>query len=402
MTWMISAITVVGLLILIHEAGHFIVAKLCGVGVVRFAIGFGPTLIKFKYGETEYSLGAIPLGGYVRMVGDMPDAITGKQATDDVVRGDEVVIDVSDIPPEMLADKTKWFIEKTLFQRSSIVIAGPLFNLISALLFVFFAIFIYGEDVPVKQPIIGSVMDDSPAQAGGVKTGDQVLTLNGKKITDWENLAQTIHDGTGEPISLRILRAGVEQTISVVPKARMSHDASGAPKNVFLIGIEQDTDKVVAGLFRSMELSGLWVYNASIRTLTGLVGMATGNISPKEIAGPIFIFKAAGKQAEKGLESTLYFMALLSVSLAVLNLLPIPILDGGHLFFFLVEAIFGPMSIRKKEFAQQVGLVFLLFLTCFAITNDIRRPTESSRWQSMEVKDKPPAAENQTEEQQTK
>jgi regulator of sigma E protease len=350
----LSPLLVLGILIFLHELGHFLAAKYYGVGVIRFAIGFGPAIVKFKRGETTYQIGIIPLGGYVRMVGDISDVITDSP-------NDE-------IPAELLNNKKKWFVEKPRFQQAMVVLAGPVANLITAVLFVFVSLVIYGKDIPVTTATIGTIFDKSPAQEAGLKDGDLVLKMNEKPITTWQDLRSVVSDSNGNPISVFLKRGDEEQTLTVIPKKKPGTESQ------YLIGVEQKSLSEPTGVVESAKLAFMWTGGESVRTLGGIWGMVSGAISAKELAGPIFILDAAGNQAKKGLQSILHFMALLSVSLAVLNLLPIPILDGGHLFFYLIESIFGPIRIQIKEKAQLVGGFLLLLLMGFALTNDIRRP----------------------------
>lgn len=386
MTWFLSSVVVpilvIGVLILVHELGHFLVAKWCGVGVVKFSIGFGPALLKWKRAETVYQLSAIPLGGFVRMVGDVPDMITGAQATDDAVRGDETdaekVAEDDEVPPELLADHSKWFVEKGFWQRFAIVFAGPASNFIFAVLFVFAVVAIYGEEVPEETAVIGIVMPGSPAEKAGVLPGDHVHALNGEAISSWEELALKIQRGDGGELKLDVERGGERKVVEVTPKKREIRTLRGEKKPVYLIGIQQKTERRSAALTTAAKVGVLWTYHQAYLTYAGLWGMVSGVVAPSELAGPLFIFNAAGKEARKGFENILLFMSVLSVSLGVLNLLPIPILDGGHLMFFVLEALMGPIAMRKKEFAQQIGFMLLMLLMGFAITNDIRRDPKAS------------------------
>ncbi|MCC6220843.1 MAG: RIP metalloprotease RseP [Deltaproteobacteria bacterium] len=373
-------IVVLGILISAHEFGHFIVAKLCGVGVLRFSIGFGPAILKWKWGETRYSISLIPLGGYVRMVGDMPEVLSGPQATDEAVRkGDSAnsheQTEKSDLSPEeraLSADRSRWFIEKPLLQRSAIVFAGPLFNFLLAWLMVTSCIAVFGQEKVDEAPVIGSTMAGYPAEAAGIKAQDRAVLLNGSAVESWLDLSERIRSGDGSEISIKVLRAGEELEFSVKPQRKEIGSGSDA-EAFYLIGIGPSLLRHDATIGEATASGLIWIYGWTAKTLGGLWGMISGQVSPKELAGPIFIFQEAGRQAQKGVEQLVYFVAVLSISLAVLNLLPIPVLDGGHLLFFLLEAIMGPISIKKREIAQQVGLVFLLLLMGLAIRNDIVR-----------------------------
>jgi len=377
-------LAVIGLLILVHEFGHFIVAKWCNVGVLKFAIGFGPAIFRRRIGETEYQIGPIPLGGYVRMVGDMPDMITGEQPTDEAVRGEDSEVSQSAdseskreeepaLVQEMIKDRDRWFIEKGFWQRSAIVVAGPFFNFLYAFLAVGIGVFFYGSIVPLEEARIGAVHSNSPAEIAGIESGDLIEKIGDIEITSWEHLAQTVNGSRGEEITLLIKRDSETLTMAVSPKRKEIPTFDGSVEERFLMGVGPTTKRVEASLLKSAAAGFNWTLSVTLRTLEGLGGMILGKISPKELAGPVFIYKAAGEQAKEGLESLLYFSALLSVSLAVLNLLPIPVLDGGHLLIFIIEAILGPISMKKKEFAQTVGFFLLIGLMVFAVSNDITR-----------------------------
>jgi regulator of sigma E protease len=389
-----AGIIVLSVLIVVHELGHFLAAKICKVGVVKFSLGFGPAIFKKKVGDTIYQICPIPLGGYVRMVGDMPDMLTGEQETDEAVRIDTKKSKKSasqieeDRHVELLhQDPSKWFIHKGFWAKSFIVFAGPFFNLILAILLVQFNVATFGEEVIEEASIIGNVQEGSPAQQAGLQRGDLVKELNGRPIAKWVELAEFIRGSAGDLVKMQIEREGSVLNIDIQPKEKILPSISGKEEKVFLVGVEPYTERKESGIVRATEVAFLWSYSISLRTYQGIWGMLSGQISPKELAGPIFILDAAGKQAKKGIEDVLYFMALLSISLAVLNLLPIPILDGGHLIFFIIEAIFGPLSVRKKEIAQTVGLLLLCTLMVYSLGNDLTReelPQSKVSWDQQE------------------
>ncbi len=387
-------IFVLGTLVFVHEFGHFIVAKFCGVGVLKFSLGFGKPLFSFRHKETTYQVAWIPLGGYVRMVGDIPDMITGEEDTDKAVRdGLKEDLDLKEVSKEVkeaIEDRSKWFIEQGFLKKFSIVLAGPLFNFIFAWLVFSFSSYVYGVYSVNDSPTIGEVMKDSPAFKVGLEEGDKVSFINGIKVKRWKELASIIHKSEGETLNIKFKRGNIDKEVSVVPQLKELPTDRG--KKVFLVGISPSLDVEKISFFYS-PISGVikvWEFTSDIYiSLWSMIGAA----SAKDLAGPIFIFQAAGAQAEAGIENLLGFMALLSLSLGVLNLLPIPILDGGHLMFFILEALIGPISIRKKEFAQQVGMFFLFSLMIFAVYNDITRKMpegDGFTWEdskSKEVKD---------------
>ena len=387
-TSVIVGIPLLAVLIFIHELGHFLLAKWCGVGVLRFSIGFGPSLLRFRFGETTYQICAIPLGGYVRMVGDISDAFSpieedkvakdGK-GEDDAENKAKEVIDLSEEDRKLLADRSRWFIEKPIWKRSLIVFAGPLFNLLFAVFLLSSNLFLYGKPSEiVDKPLVGEVGIDSPAEQSGIKQGDLIFRFNEKQISSWEELALTIHDGGPGPHKLGVNRQGQEMEISVSPQERSMPFPSGDIKKLYLIGIGPEIIYEPVGLSESIKLGTFGCYSYVLATYDSLVGMIAGRISTDELAGPIRIFQVAGKKAEQGFLHLLDLAVKLSISLGVLNLLPIPVLDGGHLLFFLIEAVLGPLSLRKREIAQQIGVVALLLLMVFAVHNDIKATIRSS------------------------
>lgn len=380
----IAPAVVILALIFIHEFGHFIVAKWCGVGVVKFCLGFGPSLYRFQYKETVYQLSLFPLGGFVRMVGDMPDMITGHQVTDDAVREGQSaemlglrVGELSDELREVLNDKSKWFVEKGYFARSAIVFAGPLFNLLYAFFVVAAAVLYYGETRIIEEPIVGLVTENSPAERAGLKPDDRVTSINDVPIDSWEALARNIHASEGGLVRLQVERESDTLAIEIMPDAKTVREPDGSKTQRFMVGIGPSSETVRHGAAAAIVMSLHWTWSRIEMICGGLVGMLQGKGSADDLAGPQFILETAGKFAEKGFESLLYFSAFLSITLAVLNLLPIPVLDGGHLMFFTWEAIFGPISMRIKEVSQTVAMLLLFGLMIFAIRNDIVRDPKS-------------------------
>jgi regulator of sigma E protease len=252
-----------------------------------------------------------------------------------------------------------------------------LFNFVLAIVLTGLAVFIYGEQDLHDAPQISQVMKNSPAESAGVKSGDTVLELDGKKIGTWAELADTIHHGNGQAVHFLIERRGEQLRLDVLPEKKEVQLPTGDKQAAYFVGITPQTVSKPASFVRSVYFGVIWTLDKTALTYLGLWGMVSGKVSPKDLAGPIFIIDTAGKQAQQGFDSVLYFTALLSVSLAVLNLLPIPVLDGGHLLFFVIEALMGSISVRKKEFAQQVGMVLLLSLMVFALYNDISRDPKS-------------------------
>ena len=344
----LAAVVGLGVLIVFHEFGHFLLAKLSGVGVLTFSVGFGPKLWVKKKGETEYALSAFPLGGYVKMVGEDPE--------------EEV----------KAVDVERSFAHKPLFKRVAIVAAGPGFNLMLAVVLLMVVFLFYG--VPVLSNLVGAVEPESPAAQAGIQKGDRVVAVDGQAVTGWDDLSGAIKQSGGKPLGLRIERGGREVAMTVQPTKREVKNIFGELKEDWMIGIgsQVSIEKGDPGL--AVSRAFVQTYEYSKLTLIGLYKMITREVSPRNLGGPILIAQMAGQQAQEGIGSFLAFLAVLSINLGVLNLLPVPVLDGGHLFFFAIEAIIGrPVSLKYREKAQQVGIFLLLLLMIFAFANDIFR-----------------------------
>ncbi len=338
------------MLILFHELGHFLVAKRLGIGVERFSIGFGPRVAGFRRGETEYLLALIPLGGFVKLLGDDPRGADG--------------------------DHPRAFLNKPISSRSAVVAAGPLANFALAIV-IFAAIHWVGVPIPhiSELPEIGEVVADSPAMKAGLQKGDRILAIDGRPVQQWEDLVQTIHHSANVPLQLRVQRGMQTFEVSLTPKpGKVVKDLEEV--EVGLIGVAPQMEVAIVrypphvALYKGVEKT--WEF--SELTVISLVKMLEGKISPRHLAGPVGIFQMAGQQAKAGILPLISLVAVLSISLGILNLFPIPILDGGHLLFFVVEAVWGhPISPRKQEIATQVGLFLLVALMLTAFYNDLLR-----------------------------
>lgn len=445
---LVAFVVALGLLIVFHEFGHYLVARWCGVKVMRFSIGFGHPLLRKRWGkdETEWVVAAFPLGGYVKMLDERED----------------------EVAPE---DLTRSFNRKPVAHRFAIVAAGPIANFLLAivlywLLFMLgvsgmkpivgpvtpatpaeFANFKMGETItkigaesvatwqdarwlllshaverspsvtvetlskegevashrldlsgieaddldadflkkiglsvyqPAMKPIVAQVVSDSAGNRAGLLAGDEILAVNGKKITLWEELVQQIRVSPGIPLTLEIRRGATVIDIEVIPDA---HTESGEKIGKIGIGPQIDRNELEkllveisypAGTAMVRAINKTW--ETSVFTLQMLWKMVAGEVSWKNVSGPITIADYAGKSAQMGLSSYLAFLALISISLGVLNLLPIPMLDGGHLMYYVIEIVKGsPLSVRATEIGQQVGMLLLFSLMAFAIYNDVSR-----------------------------
>lgn len=346
----LAAIIVLGLLIIVHELGHFSIAKLTGIGVEKFSIGFGPAVFKKTVGETEYRISAFPLGGYVKMVGENPDE-----------------------EPDENIDKEKSFIHKPVWTRLAVVSAGPLFNLLLAIL-IFTAVFTAG--VPVLLPVVGGVEEGFPAVLAGIQAGDRISSIDGVPISEWEEMTLIIHDNPGKTLLIGVVRAGEEISFRVTPRETAVPNIFGEETTVGLIGISPANETIIKR-YNPLTATGMAfqrTWDITRLTFVAVVKIFQRVIPADSIGGPIMIVQMAGDQARMGLMNLILFIAFLSISLGIFNLLPIPILDGGHIFFFLIEAVRRkPISIRNREIVQQIGLVLLITIFLYVSYNDIMR-----------------------------
>jgi regulator of sigma E protease len=439
-------VVVIGILILVHELGHFFVARWTGVGVERFSIGFGPVLLRWRGKETEYALSAIPMGGYVKMMGE------------------ESPLEGGGVPAY---DPARAFALKALWARFLIVFAGPAMNLVLAA--AIFAVVLAAMGRPVWPPTLGRVTDGSPAASAGLRAGDTIVGVDGHPVAYWEDVEYAVARSAGRPLEVRVRRDGGETTARVTPRLRSVADpifresrevwdigvglqalpliTSVGPRSPaekaglksgdavveaadqplhspddlldvirsrpgvsFPMVVERDgkrltltvtpdavkertptgeeltVGKIQAGLGLKPErfepygaLAAVWhgtvrTWDMTVLTTKGLWKLVSRQIDLSNIGGPIQIATETTRQAHEGFVSVALFVAVISVNLGVLNLLPIPMLDGGHLLFFVIEAVLGrPLSLRKREVAQQVGFVLLMVIMVFALYNDLTR-----------------------------
>jgi regulator of sigma E protease len=348
-TSIISIVILLGVLIFAHEIGHFLAAKYCGVKVLKFSLGFGPRLVGRKWGETEYLISWFPLGGYVKLLGESET--------------------------ESLSDeeKTQSFSEQSVWRRIIIVLAGPLFNFLLAVL-IFTFVYMYG--IPVLTPRIGETQTGSPAASAGVIAGDIVKEINGKRIQKWDDLSDAVEKSNGTKLRFVFKRGESNYTVSIQPRIQKLKNVFGEDVKAFKIGVlpadEFYTQRL--NLFFAFWQGTKQTYFITKMTLLSIYKMIEGVVSPTTMGGPILIAKIAGKQAQKGFIPFLLFMALLSINLGVLNLLPIPVLDGGHLLFFMIEAIKGrPVKPQWRELAQSIGFVIIVILMILVFYLDLTR-----------------------------
>jgi regulator of sigma E protease len=350
LTTLLSFFAIISFIVFVHEFGHYWVAKKCGVKIDAFSIGFGPEIFGFNdKSGTRWKFCAVPMGGYVKMYGDASAASNPDS---------EKLEEMSD------EEKTQSFYFKSVGQRIAIVFAGPLINFILAVL-VFIAFFaFYG--IPFVKTTVGEVVKESAAEAAGIMTGDKILAINGAEIRRFEQVVGSVGSSKGEPLTFTIKRGEEVLEKTITPKK----DGES-----YKVGIAQSTsdrgyDKIGFG---DAVINGfLETYHITKMTAKSIYELLTGKRPFKEVSGIIRIADYSGESVRMGFDIVLRFIAVLSINLGLVNLFPIPMLDGGHIFYYLIEAIRGkPLPQKVQEFGFKIGFALVITLMIFALRNDL-------------------------------
>ena len=340
-------LVILGIMVTVHEFGHFLAARLSGVRVEIFSIGFGKALFKRQFDSCEFRLCIIPLGGYVKLHGDEPSEAKGD-------------------PDEFLSQSKR--------KRAFIVGLGPVFNYLLAWL-LFCLVFMVGLQLPSTK--IGSLLEDQPAAAVGLLEGDVVTTVNNESAVTWSDVVSLIHKNKSQELNISIDRDGEELEFSISPETRERKDVFGRKRSVSFVGIGPSADVVDVqhGFIGSLVEGTKTLFMLTGLTVKGLWFMVTGVLPFKEsVTGPLGIYFITKQAAEIGIGALLHLMAVISMSLGIFNLLPLPVLDGGHLFFIVVEAIRRkPLADKTQDKVNQVGFVLMMALMVFVIANDVRK-----------------------------
>lgn len=351
-------IVIISVIVFVHEFGHYFVARRCGVRVETFSIGFGRELFGWNDSHgTRWKVSLLPLGGYVKMYGDMGAASTP---------------DAGKLTKMTAKQKKEAFHYKSLGQKAAIVAAGPAANFLFA--FVVLAGFFLAYGRPETAPEVGEVMKESAAEVAGLKKGDMILTLNGQKIERFEDLREVASMNAGEKMSIVFRRDTREIATTITPKLTETKDIFGNTIKVGLLGISSSAIQYKkVPLWEAIPMGAVEVYRISANTLKAVGQMLIGARSSDELSGVLRIGKYSGQAADKGVAVVLWFMAVLSVNLGLINLFPIPVLDGGHLLFYAVEGVKGrPLAEKVQEWGYRVGFSLLILLMVFATYNDLR------------------------------
>jgi regulator of sigma E protease len=356
-SYVVPFLFVLTIVVFFHELGHFLVARWCGVRVLTFSVGFGPELFGFndRHG-TRWKVSAIPLGGYVKFFGDenaasVPDSDTVNQMTEE--------------------ERRESFFFKRVSQRAAIVAAGPIANFILAIV-IFATIFtFYGKQAAPAR--VETVQANSAAQAAGFKPGDLILTINGRKIETFTDMQRLVSASAGQPLDIEIDRSGVRTPLKATPALTEIKDNFGNVHRIGVLGITGARgEPVKVDPLTAVKLGVEETWFVVERTLSYLGGVVVGKESADQLGGPIRIAQVSGQVATAGFVALIHLAAVLSISIGLLNLFPIPLLDGGHLLFYAIEAIRGrPLSDRAQEYGFRIGLAIVLLLMIFATFNDI-------------------------------
>ena len=378
LTTVIAVVVVLGGLIFFHEQGHIAVARGLGMGVSTFSLGFGPKILKYRKGKTEYALSLVPLGGYVALVGES---------------------DPKDIP-EGFTEKES-FALRPAWQRLLVVAAGPAANIILAWLLCW--TLALGWGTPVLLPQVGGVVQNGPADKAGIQPGDTIVSINGAAVANWQAMADAITQSNGKTLAVTLSRPdmapqaddqtrtdeaaqpeqGMIISVELTPERSIRKTIFGEEESAWLIGIRNSgavrlvqhgfADAAIAGAGQTADMVSL--------TWQSFVKLAERVVPLDQVGGPIMIMQMVGKQAHEGLAGLLALAALISINLGILNLLPIPVLDGGQIVFCLWEIIFRrPLNARLQDYAMRAGIALLVALMLLATYNDLWRILKNTGW----------------------
>ncbi len=354
---LISFILILTVIVFVHEFGHYFVARKCGVKIDEFAIGFGKELFGFNdKNGTRWKFCLLPFGGYVKMFGD---------------RNPASIADGQKIKKMTQKEKKVSFYFQNVYKRMAIVLAGPIANFILAVFL--FAIIFRIQGVTTVLPIVDELVKDGAAIEVGLKKGDEIIKIQDKKISNFYQIQEIIYRSADKELEILIKRGEEEILFNLTPKASISKDFFGKEIKVGMIGVQAGQYKYEKlNLTQSFLRANKETYNLSIAILDAIGDLIIGKRSVKELGGPVKIAEYSGKSVEKGFIVVLWFMAMISINLGVLNLLPLPILDGGHFFYYVIEAIKGkPLPEKIQQYGFQVGFALILTLMLFTTYNDI-------------------------------
>jgi regulator of sigma E protease len=374
LAWL-APIVVFGAVVLVHELGHFLAAKLTGVYAPRFSIGFGTAIWSHRFGETEYRIGVLPFGGYVRMASRDDEAAAA-------LEGGPEEAHTGDGDPNLMMPfgskpipENRWFESKSLPARLFIMLSGVAMNAVLAFVVLTFIAARYG--VADAHAVVGTVQANSPASTAGFQVGDSIVAIDGHPIKSWEDVLDKIHPAIGVPLTIQIVRAGTTETIHVTPAVAVdtTDTAQGKPvtQQVGRVGLAVRIPPKPSPLplGRAVVAGGRLTLNLTEMILQSVKQLATGQASLSALHGPVAIAGTSVQAARAGLEELLVLLAAISLNVAIFNLLPIPILDGGQIVMTVIESAKGrPLSLRTRELVLRAGLLAIVLLVALVMYND--------------------------------
>jgi len=357
LTYVVPFLLILTVLVFVHEFGHYLIARWNGVRVEVFSIGFGAELFGWwDRAGTRWKFSTIPLGGYVKMFGDA-DASSGLPA--------------AGLARLAQADREVSFHYKRLGQRAAIVAAGPAANFVFATVVLAVLFMTFGQ--PYTPPEVGQVQPGSAAEQGGIQPGDVILSIDGRHIARFEDVQQAVRLNPGTPITIVVRRDGGELELRVTPTPTELTDRFGYRYEIGLLGIARSgMEYIKRDPLTALLQAGTETWNLSVGTLKAMWQIVIGTRAVDELGGPLRIAQMSGEVAQGGMVAVLWFMAVLSINLGLINLFPVPVLDGGHLLFYAAEAVRGkPLGHRAQEYGFRIGLALVLTLMVFATWNDL-------------------------------
>lgn len=354
--YVLPFLVVLTILVFVHEMGHFLVARYNNVRVEVFSIGFGKELFGFNDARgTRWKFGAMPLGGYVKMFGEGESIQDGENAR-----------------PLSDEEKEVSFHHKRLAQRAAIVFAGPLANFVFAII-VLSALF-YVSGLPNPLAGIGTVQSGSAAQKAGIVAGDRVVMIAGQEVKWFEDLRKIVIRNPNVPLAMEVVRGDTQITLTATPTPHIVQE-NGVDVEIGLLGVTPNQEMVEfekVGPLDAIVMGSEKTYGLTVNILSSVGRMITGSVSREELGGPLRIAQMSGQMAQGGMANLIFFLAALSINLGLINLFPIPMLDGGHLLFYFLEAIIGrPINEKAQEYSFRFGLILVLLLMVFVTWNDI-------------------------------